>query len=43
MGEFTDVSKVEKLEISDQAYEERAGAVSLFSLTVNFGPTFRSI
>lgn len=33
MGEFTDVSKVEKFEISDQAYENRAGAARLmFSL-----------
>lgn len=36
MGEFTDVSQVEKFEMSNQAYEKRTGAVRLtFSLIVN--------
>lgn len=36
MGEFTDVSQVEKFEISNQAYEKRTGGVRLtFSLIVN--------
>lgn len=30
-GEFTDLSKVEKFEISDDAYEKRAGNLNMAS------------
>lgn len=41
MGEFTDVTQVEKFEISAQAYEKRTGAIRLmFSIIVNIWSNF---